>query len=461
MDNATIFGTNGLRREDRERWEKTIQILSQEISEEEFSSWFDGLRLGSLKGSHAHLIVSTSYRKDWMARQYTDFLEAVMGKIWGRKLSVSFVSPEDFRAAQDKRNNSSRSKSPVAPTLEDCGLNPGYTFENFVEGEHSRMAHAAALAVADSPAYSYNPLFIHGGVGLGKTHLMQAIGHRVREFHPQMRVLYLPAETFINDFIDAIRRGDRVEFKDKYRRLDVLLVDDIHFLAGKEGTQDEFFHTFNSLHNENKQIVISSDRPPKEIATLSDRLRSRFGWGLIADIKPPDVETRTAIIRKKCDMSGTSISDDIALYIASKIEGNVRELEGALLRLIAYMRSCRTPLSLQSAVNLLTDLIPQEVQQMTIESIQRRVAEYFHVKTSDLLGKNRSKSVTFPRHVAMYLCKTLTEHSLTEIGAYFGNKDHTTVLYSCRKIESSLGKNSDMQNTMERITAYVRQAANR
>lgn len=460
MEKGNAFGTNGLRQEDRERWEKTVQILSQEIGEEEFSSWFDGLRLGSLKGNHAHLIVSTSYRKDWMARQYTDFLEAVMTKIWSRKLRVSFVTPEDFRSV-DERRSPSKTRQVISLPLEDSGLNPGYTFETFVEGEHSRMAHAAALAVADNPAHSYNPLFIHGGVGLGKTHLMQAIGHRVREVHPHMRVLYLPAETFMNDFIDGIMRGDRVEFKDKYRRLDVLLVDDIHFLAGKEGTQDEFFHTFNSLHNENKQIIISSDRPPKDIATLSDRLRSRFGWGLIADIKPPDVETRAAILRRKCDLSGTAISDEIALYIASKISGNVRELEGALLRLIAYMRSCKTPLSLQNAMNLLSDFIPKEAQQMTIEGIQRRVAEYFHVKTSDLLGKNRSKSITFPRHVAMYLCKSLTDHSLTEIGTYFGNKDHTTVLYSCRKIENSIARNPDLKNTMERITAYVKQVVNR
>jgi len=435
LDRGSSKKTNGLRREDHERWEKTIHILAQEISEEEFASWFDGLRLGSLRGDEAQILVSTSYRKDWMARQYTDFLEAVMGKIWDRKLRVSFLTPDDLKEVQTRSPASKKRKeTPSQADVEDSGLNPYYTFENFVVGEDARLTHAAALAVADHPAKSYNPLFIHGGVGLGKTHLMQAIGHHIREAFPHMRVLYLPAANFMNEFVNAIMHGDRVEFTEKYERLDVLLVDDIHFLAGKESTQDAFFHTFNNLHNSHKQIVLSCDRPPKDLNRLSDRLRSRFGWGLITDIKPPDVETRAAILRKKCEMNHITLSDEVIMHVANKIQGNVRELEGALMRLAAHIRSSSSPITLQAAVQMLADLIPQEVRELSVEGIQRRVAEYFHVKTTDLLGKNRSKSIAFPRQVAMYLCKTLTDRSLTEIGTYFGNKDHTTVLYSYRKI---------------------------
>ena len=458
---SSAAGSNRIRLEDRERWEKTIQAISQEVTDEEFTSWFSGLRLADLNSNHAYLLVSTSYRKEWMARQYTDFLEGVMGKAWGRKIAVRFLTVDEYyhRIERDSRPTGSRKTSTAS--LENSTLNPMYTFTNFVVGENNRMTHAAALAVAESPALFYNPLFIHGGVGLGKTHILQAIGHKIQDLHPGLRIFYSAAETFMNEFVDAIKRGDRVEFNDKYRNIDVLLIDDVHFLAGREGTQDEFFHTFNSLHNDHKQIVISSDRPPKDIPTLSDRLRSRFGWGLISDIQPPDFETRLAILRRKCELSNIPLDNEILLYIADKVRMNVRELEGALLRLAAHTRSSHKPLTLKITTQLLADLIPEEFRQLSIDTIQRRVAEYFHVKPSDLLGKNRSRSIALPRHIAMYLCKTLTDHSLTEIGTYFGNKDHTTVLYSCRKIQNNISSDNDFRRTVDRIKTFVKKVVNR
>src|SRR5699024_5628103 len=309
-------------------------------------------------------------------------------------------------------------------------LNPKYTFDTFVVGAANRFAHAAALAVAEAPAKSYNPLFIYGGVGLGKTHLMHAIGHYVREYHPELKVIYLSSEKFTNEFINAIMDNKAENFRNKYRNVDILLVDDIQFLAGKESTQEEFFHTFNTLHEENKQIIISSDRPPKEIPTLEERLRSRFEWGLITDISPPDLETRTAILSKKAKAEGLQdIPNEVMLYIANQIDTNIRELEGALIRVIAYSSLINKDIDTPLAAEALKDIIPNNrPKKITVKLIQEYIGEKYQVTVNEFISKKRTKAIAFPRQIAMYLCRELTDMSLPKIGQDFGGRDHTTVI---------------------------------
>jgi chromosomal replication initiator protein len=313
-------------------------------------------------------------------------------------------------------------------------LNTKYTFATFVVGSSNQFAHAAALAVADSPSKTYNPLFIYGGVGLGKTHLMHAIGHRVRELNRHLRLCYISSERFMNELINAIRYDQTMTFRDKYRTIDVLLIDDIQFMAGKERTQEEFFHTFNALYDNQKQIVISSDCPPREIPTLEERLHSRFEWGLIADIQPPDLETKVAILRKKAEMERLELPDNVALFIASKIKSNIRELEGSLVRLTALSSLKGEPISLSLAQEALKNIVEEDERSVTIEVIQKVVAEYYNLKVADLKSKSNTRNIAVPRQIAMYLCKVLTKASLPEIGREFGGKHHTTVLHSINKI---------------------------
>ncbi len=322
-------------------------------------------------------------------------------------------------------------------------LNPKYTFDTFVIGSGNRFAHAASLAVAEAPAKAYNPFFIYGGVGLGKTHLMHAIGHYVLEHNPNAKVVYLSSEKFTNEFINSIRDNKAIDFRNKYRNVDVLLIDDIQFLAGKESTQEEFFHTFNTLHEESKQIVISSDRPPKEIPTLEDRLRSRFEWGLITDITPPDLETRIAILRKKAKADGLDIPNEVMLYIANQIDTNIRELEGALIRVVAYSSLVNEDMTPELAAAALKDIIPNAKPRMiSILDIQKAVGEHYNIRLEDFTAKKRTKSIAFPRQVAMYLSRELTDFSLPKIGEEFGGRDHTTVIHAHEKISSDVQKGS-------------------
>jgi chromosomal replication initiator protein len=332
-------------------------------------------------------------------------------------------------------------KEQVTPS----GLNLRYTFDTFIVGPSNQFAHAACRAVAEAPSRSYNPLFIYGGVGLGKTHLMHAVGQYVLQHDPRLRLTYISSERFMNEMINALRYERILDFRERYRSVDVLLVDDIQFVSGKEGTQTEFFHTFNSLYDAQKQIVLSSDRPPHEIPQLEERLRSRFEWGLIADIQPPDIETKVAILKRKAEAEVVPLPDTVALYIASRIKSNIRELEGSLIRLIAYASLTGREISLPLAQEVLKNVIDQDEKAITIDAIQKFVAEYYQLKVTDLKSRNNSKSVAMPRQVAMYLCKTLTHASLPEIGRSFGGKHHSTVIHSIRKVED-LRKTNEVFN---------------
>src|SRR5690625_2866447 len=336
-------------------------------------------------------------------------------------------------------------------------LNPKYTFDTFVVGAANRFAHAASLAVAEAPAKSYNPLFVYGGVGLGKTHLMHAIGHYVLEHHPDKNVMYLSSEKFTNEFINSIMENKAENFRNKYRNVDILLVDDIQFLAGKEQTQEEFFHTFNTLHEENKQIIISSDRPPKEIPTLEDRLRSRFEWGLITDITPPDLETRIAILNKKAKAEGLDIPNEVMLYIANQIDTNIRELEGALIRVVAYSSLINQDIDATLAADALVDIIPSRKPKMiTVQGIQEIVAEKYNIKLEDFAARKRTRSIAFPRQIAMYLSRQLTDLSLPKIGEEFGGRDHTTVIHAFDKISELIKEDTNFEKDIDELIEKIK-----
>jgi chromosomal replication initiator protein len=349
-------------------------------------------------------------------------------------------------SATDQLENGSRSQ-----------LNPKYTFDTFVIGNSNRFAHAASLAVAEAPAQAYNPLFIYGGVGLGKTHLMHAIGHYTLSQNPNASVVYVSSEKFTNELINSIRDDRNDEFRNKYRNVDVLLIDDIQFIAGKERTQEEFFHTFNALHEANKQIIISSDRPPKEIPTLEDRLRSRFEWGLIADIQPPDLETRIAILKKKAKVENINVPNDVMLYIATKIKSNIRELEGALIRIVAYSSLTNKEVTVELAEEALKDIISDSrPRQITVNLIKEVVSKSFNVKIEDFNSKKRTRAIAYPRQVAMYLCRELTDLSLPKIGDEFGGRDHTTVIHAYDKISTDVNNNSEFKRRLEDIAKEIK-----
>jgi len=344
-----------------------------------------------------------------------------------------------------------------AEPRDSLSLNPRYTFENFVLGPSNRHAHAYSVAVAEAPGKNYNPLFIYGGVGLGKSHLMQAICHRIRQASPQLKICYMPSEKFTNELIDAIQHHSTGAFRQKFRNVDVLVLDDIHFIAGKESTQEEFFHTFNALYDSHKQIIISSDRTPKEIANLQERLVSRFSWGLTTDVQPPDLETRVAILKKKIEREPVHIPDDVIFFIASLIKTNIRELEGALVRIIAYSLMEEKLITLDLAKEVFKDLLREPKKLITIDFIQRCVAEEFGVSLSDLKQKKRSKTIVLPRQVAMYLSREFTEQSFPEIGEYFGGKDHTTVLHSYNKIKDGILNDTALKEKIHRIIQVIQQ----
>ncbi|SDE76963.1 chromosomal replication initiator protein DnaA [Sporomusa acidovorans] len=361
----------------------------------------------------------------------------------------------NFREKQEKHPvQPITTPAPAAP--EECNLNPKYVFSTFVIGNSNRLAHAASLAVSEAPAQVYNPFFIYGGVGLGKTHLMHAIGHRIRENNPNIKVVYISSEKFTNELINSIISGNPESFRQRYRSIDVLLVDDIQFLSKKEHTQEEFFHTFNTLHDANKQIIISSDRPPREIQTLEDRLRSRFEWGLITDIQPPDLETRIAVLRKKAMMENLNVPNEVIVYIASRIENNIRELEGALIRVIAYASLNNQPIDIDLATEALKDIFPNgRPKQITTDLIQEIVAGHFKIKLEDLSAKKRTRNVAFPRQIAMYLCRELTETSLPKIGEIFGGRDHTTVIHAHDKISKERNSDAKLNNTIKELIKRI------
>ncbi len=437
-----------------ELWIEVLLKVEQKISRPSFETWLKSTKLMSYGEENVTIAVPNSFAKEWLENHYVHLITGILSDLTGEDRIIQFVVPKDM--AENDFMLPKPTVKPIerVPAISAPGmLNAKYTFDTFVIGSGNRFAHAASLAVAEAPAKAYNPLFIYGGVGLGKTHLMHAIGHYVLEQNPSAKVVYLSSEKFTNEFINSIRDNKAVEFRNRYRNVDVLLIDDIQFLAGKEQTQEEFFHTFNTLHEESKQIVISSDRPPKEIPTLEDRLRSRFEWGLITDIAPPDLETRIAILRKKAKADGLiDIPNEVMLYIANQIDSNIRELEGALIRVVAYSSLVNTDINTELAAEALKDIIPNSrPRTVTILDIQKTVGEHFNIRLEDFTAKKRTRSIAFPRQVAMYLSRELTDSSLPKIGSEFGGRDHSTVIHAHEKISKMLKEDQALQQDVQDI----------
>jgi chromosomal replication initiator protein len=426
-------------------WKKTLNKIENELSKPSFETWVKPTQPLQITNNTLIIAVPNEFARDWLETRYATIISETLQEITQLPLAVKFVIPQDQIKLSSNNNQVSKTTQEEL-TITPC-FNPKYTFDTFIVGNSNRFAHAASLAVAEAPAKAYNPFFIYGGVGLGKTHLMQAIGHYILANYPQSKVVYVTTEKFTNHLINAIRDDNTVNFRNQYRNIDVLLVDDIQFLAKKERTQEEFFHTFNTLHEAGKQIIISSDRPPKEIPTLEERLRSRFEWGLITDIQPPDLETRIAILRKKAELDQLEINDEIIHYIASKIETNIRELEGALIRVMAFSSLTNNKkITLALADEALKDILPEtKPKVITVELIQQVVADYFNINLNELIGKKRTRAIAYPRQIAMYLARELTDSSLPIIGEKFGGRDHTTVLHGNEKIKQDLTESSELQ----------------
>ncbi|MDA8226607.1 MAG: chromosomal replication initiator protein DnaA [Desulfitobacterium hafniense] len=436
-------------------WQETLSKLEGELSKPSFETWLSTTQLVQMDGSTLFISVPNEFAKDWLESRYAALIRSTVQSVLDQPVNLRFIisSYKDSpKTVQEKPQVNINSRTEQFPNY----LNTKYTFDTFVIGNSNRFAHAAALAVAESPAKSYNPLFIYGGVGLGKTHLMHAIGHHILQQSPNTRVVYVSSEKFTNELIDSIRDENPIEFRNHYRNVDILLIDDIQFLAGKERTQEEFFHTFNALHEANKQIIISSDRPPKDIPTLEDRLRSRFEWGLITDIQAPDLETRIAILRKKAKLENLQVSNDVMVYIADKIQSNIRELEGALIRVMAFASLTSSPITTDIASEALKDILPVHTpKQITIDIIQQSVADYFHISISEFKAKKRTRLVAFPRQIAMYLSRELTDYSLPRIGEEFGGRDHTTVIHAHDKISESRRKDTVLDKKINEIIQRI------
>ncbi len=423
-------------------WDAVLARIETKVNRFSYFSWFHRTRLLLDAGDHMVVQVPNAMAAEWLSKHYPALIEEALGEVGRQGVRLTYEADSSGSADAPVADPS---PAPTPLVLEEpdgeeaqedfAGLSPRYSFDTFIVGASNQFADAASRAVAEAPSRSYNPLFIYGGVGLGKTHLMHAIGHYVLNHHPGLKLTYVSSERFMNEVINAIRNDRILEFRERYRSVDVLLIDDIQFIAGKERTQMEFFHTFNALYDAQKQIVLSSDCPPHQIVELEERLRSRFEWGLTADIQAPDLETKIAILTRKADSEGVSLPDDVALYIAGRIKSNIRELEGSLIRLLAYASLTGRDISMPLAQEVLRDILRQDERAITIDGIQRFVADYYQMKIIELKSRNNSKSVALPRQVAMYLCKTLTSASLPEIGKSFGGKHHSTVIHSIRKVE--------------------------
>jgi chromosomal replication initiator protein len=435
-------------------WNGLKSTLKNKLNPQSFNVWFAPTKVSSLKDGVLFIEVPNKFFKDWLEEHYSQLVLDTLKELGGGSLTVEYLISKNKPVWVDDEQ---KENLPQKPAASSGAFNPKYTFSNFVVGPSNRFAHAAALAVAERPAEAYNPLFLYGGVGLGKTHLMQAICHYILTKNPQIKAFYTSSEKFTNQLIDAIQKGTTLKFREKYRNVDVLLVDDIHFIAGKQSTQEEFFHTFNALRDAHKQIVISSDRPPKEISTLEERLVSRFEGGLITDIQAPDFETRIAILRKKAEKEVINVPDDVASFIAEKIDTNIRELEGALIRVVAYALLVGEEVTLNLTQEVLKEtLAAGQEKRITIDFIQKRVAEHFDVRISDMKIKKRTKAIAFPRQIAMYLSRELTDNSLPDIGEAFGGKDHTTVLHAHKKISKLISEDVDKRAVIDRITSELK-----
>lgn len=431
-----------------EIWSEALSIIKGELTEVSFNTWVKTLEPGKIVNKNFYLIVQTDFYKDILMNRYAALIQNAIEQVTSIFYDIKFIVPGEEASLNEGSNKNRINNRPVEQeSFNTSTLNPKYIFEEFVIGNSNRFAHAASLAVAESPAKAYNPLFIYGGVGLGKTHLMHAIGHYIKEHNKDGKVLYISSEKFTNELINSIKDDKNVEFRNRYRNVDVLLVDDIQFIAGKERTQEEFFHTFNALHEANKQIIISSDRPPKEIHTLEERLRSRFEWGLTTDIQAPDFETRIAILRKKAESENYEVNNEVFDFIARKIKSNIRELEGALTRVTAYSSLTNKEVSVELAQEALKDIISSNrPKQVNIDMIKDVVAQHYNIQIEDFESKRRTRSITYPRQVAMYLSRELTDLSLPKIGEGFGGRDHTTVIHAYDKISNDINSSMDFKN---------------
>ena len=448
----------------KELWEKTLNIIKGELSEVSFNTWIKSCEPISMSSDTIRISVPNAFTQEILEKRYKDLVANSIRAICSKLYNIEFLIASEIQNTEEEKSEKQSNKKikennkVIVSDEMNTNLNPKYTFDSFVIGNSNRFAHAASLAVAESPAKAYNPLFIYGGVGLGKTHLMHAIGHYVLQNNPSAKVVYVSSEKFTNELINAIKDDKNEEFRTKYRNVDVLLIDDIQFIAGKERTQEEFFHTFNALHDANKQIILSSDRPPKEIPTLEDRLRSRFEWGLIADIQVPDFETRMAILKKKADVEKLNVANEVMVYIATKIKSNIRELEGALIRIVAYSSLTNREITVDLASEALKDIISKKQgKHITIEIIQDVVANYFNLRVEDLKSQRRTRNVSYPRQIAMYLSRKLTDMSLPKIGEEFGGRDHTTVIHAYEKISDNLNRDESLQHTIDDLTKKLTQ----
>ncbi|MHB1394608.1 MAG: chromosomal replication initiator protein DnaA [Clostridia bacterium] len=434
-----------------EVWEKTLDVIKVELTEVSFNTWLKAIQPVSTRDNLVTFSVPDDFTKGILEARYVTLIKNALKQVTTEYYDIKFMIPTEENYASMMRENE---RNQIEETV-NSSLNPKYTFDTFVIGNSNRLAHAASVAVAESPAKAYNPLFIYGGVGLGKTHLMHAIGHYISKQNKKAKVVYISSETFTNELINSIRDDRNNEFRGKYRNVDVLLIDDIQFIAGKESTQEEFFHTFNSLYEANKQIIISSDRPPKEIRTLEDRLRSRFEQGLIADIQAPDLETRIAILKKKARSENLSISDNVMLLIAKKIHSNIRELEGALIRIVAYSSLTNGEINEDLTNEALKDIISNSKPKMvTPSAIKDIVGQYYSLKIEDFNAKKRNKSIVLPRQIAMFLCRELTDLSLPRIGEEFG-RDHTTIMHAYEKISTDMKIDSQLKSVLEELKSKI------
>jgi len=411
-------------------WNNVLEEIKAEINVGSFDTWFGQTELIDFKNNSLLIGVPDQVCKAWLNEHYMTIIQDTVARLGYDNVGIVFKIQEKIYRSSVIEEQENNWEAPL--------LNPRYTFENFVVGSSNQLAHAAAKAVADKPASAYNPLFIYGGAGLGKTHLMHAVGHHVLENNPKAKVVYLSSEKFTNELIKSIRFDETVQFRSKYRSVDILLIDDIQFIVGKERTQEEFFHTFNALYEAHKQLIISSDAPPKEIPSIEERLRSRFGWGLTADVQAPDLETKIAILKKKAEKQEKKFPDDVSFFIASKTS-NVRDLEGSLNRVLAFSSLTGREISIPLAQEALRDILRRKEKLLTIEYIQKLVSDFYNIKASEMKSKKRSRDLAFPRQVAMFLCRELTNFSLPHIGKAFGNRDHTTVMHACDKISTKIG----------------------
>jgi chromosomal replication initiator protein len=435
-------------------WQKAQTPIKASIGETSYDTWFSHLKICENAPGILTIQAPDEYFKNWIDERYRTIIERCLRTEAGQGIDIEFSVNSELLNKKTQQRLTSIEKS-FAPADKNIHLNPRFLFENFVAGPGNRFAFAAAQAVAEHPAKTYNPFFIYGPVGLGKTHLLQAIAHEAQRKNPDLKICYLSSEQFTNELINSIRHHSSETFRQKYRHVDILLIDDIHFIAGKVSTQEEFFHTFNTLHDHHKQIIICSDRPPKEISNLEERLVSRFAWGLITDIQPPDYETRVAILRKKLELESVVVPDDVVLFIAQEIKTNIRELEGALIRVVAYALLEDKLISLAVAKQVLKDMVKETIKTISVDMVQKEVAAYYRVTLADLKTKKRNKNVVLPRQVAMYLTRKLTTHSLPEIGAAFGGKDHTTVLHAYKKIEKDFMTNPEVKKSIDHLNLVL------